>query len=48
MVIITPTEMVVVIGFLANPCKVIGFLANPCKWVIIGCKMGKNLAPKKS
>jgi hypothetical protein len=38
MVIITPTEMV----------GVIGFLANPCKWVIIGCKMGKNLAPKKS
>jgi hypothetical protein len=37
MVIITPTGMV----------RVIGFHANPCKWVLIGYKMGKNLATKK-
>jgi hypothetical protein len=31
MVIITPTEMI----------GVIGFLANPCKWVFIGAKWRK-------
>ena len=38
MVIITPTEMV----------GVIGFLANPFKWVFIECKVEKNLATKKN
>jgi hypothetical protein len=37
MVIITPTEMV----------GVIDFLANPCKWVHIGVKWEKILATRK-